>query len=390
MTTNSRWKIVRFAIGENLVLYYPVHVFDLSLAIESWLTGDNGMTGRTAQKSNGARFRFALIFPLLLLSAEYFGAAAQESILTYDPSTITADGPENCAECHERTSEAWSESTHSRTYEELHLREEAQEILERLGESGSIRRNSECVQCHYTRHARESGGRAKTISGISCQRCHGGARDWIVIHQDTEQYPDRMERLMTATENGMRSTLKIYDLARNCFQCHTVPRENLVNVGEHPAGSEMFELVAYLQGEVRHNFLPTPAEETNKPASTERKRLLYVIGKSIDLEFSLRSLALATVDGIFLESMMARVQKAYDDLKLMGLNVAEINAMLDTIPKEGDTLKLVKNNKEEYENAADTISSLATFLEEKSVEYGAALAPIDSSLPAEFKGEVYK
>ena len=72
-------------------------------------------------------------------------APASAQVIPYDPSKIIEAGPENCAQCHEKTVQAWKESTHNRTYEELHKRDEAKTILENMGESGSIRRNDECV-----------------------------------------------------------------------------------------------------------------------------------------------------------------------------------------------------------------------------------------------------
>ena len=55
----------------------------------------------------------------------------------------------------------------------------------------------------------------------------------------------------------MNNPHNIYLIARQCYDCHTVPNERLVNVGGHLAGSQDFELVAWSQGMVRHNFLRT-------------------------------------------------------------------------------------------------------------------------------------
>ena len=335
--------------------------------------------------------------PQITISVSIFICAianGQSTVLNYEPANVTVNGSQDCYDCHEHAVDAWKESTHSRTYEEMHLRDEAKAILERTGMKGSIKRSKECTQCHYTGTSKEFGARMKTIAGISCQRCHGPAKQWIVPHQE-ESMPDRLERLTAAITLGMRPTIKIYDLARNCFQCHTVPREKLVNLGEHPAGSDEFELVAWSQGEVLHNYLaPTDDQnfrqdgDVNHPATMERKRLLYVMGLSIDLEFSLRGLAIATEDGEFLDSMSDRVQTKYDKLKALGLGITEIDNMVSLLPIDGGSLKLIKGNRDEYLAVADKIGALAQALETNSVDYEKNLAKLDSMLPTEYRGDM--
>lgn len=312
-------------------------------------------------------------------------ATAEEPALNYDPSRIIENEAENCAQCHEKAVEAWSQSTHKITFDELHTRDTAKTILESLGARGSIKRSAECVQCHYTQHAEEPGGRARTIMGVSCQRCHGAGIDWVDIHQDEEKYPDKTERLKLAEAAGMRPTYNVYKLASSCFQCHTVPREGLVNGGEHPAGSQDFELVAWTHGEVRHNFLPRPEGE-NKEDPPERKRLLYVMGKLLDLEYALRGLEVATQDGLFLTAMSERAARAYDAIGALGIGGSEIDTILAAVPKDGSALKLVANNGDEYRAAANTIGEQAQALEARKPD----LSAVDSKLPSEYRGVPYE
>lgn len=319
-----------------------------------------------------------------------FAGAAGDDVLTYDPSKIIEDEKGKCEQCHENAVNAWMESTHKKTYDELHLRDEAAKILERLGSSGSIRRNNECVICHYTQTASEPGGRAKTVMGVSCQRCHGGAKDWLDVHQDTEGMPDRKARLAKAEGLGMRLTDDIYTLAMNCFQCHTVPREDLVNKGEHPAGSD-FELVAWANGEVRHNFLDntvTPRKEqgTNHEPDKETKELFYVVGKTLDLEFALRGLAKAAGEGKYLTAMGERAQNAYDALKGLG----GMDSVLSNVPVDGGKVKVAAGNEAEYVKAADGIRKVAKTIESNKSSFSGALAAAGGKLPSEFHGDVYE
>ncbi len=311
-------------------------------------------------------------------------------VLTYEPHKIIEDEKGKCEQCHENAVLAWEQSTHKKTFDELHLRDEAKAILERLGDSGSIRRNDECVQCHYTQTAKEAGGRPKTVMGVSCQRCHGGAVDWLDVHQDTEGMPDRAARLAKAESLGMRLTDDIYTLAMNCFQCHTVPKEDLVNKGQHPAGSD-FELVAWSHGEVRHNFLnddpKARAEQgTNNDSTAEEKQIFYVVGKTLDLEFALRGLASATTEGTYLTAMGERAQNAYDALKGLG----GMDSVLSQVPLDGGKVKVATGNKAEYVGAADGIRKVAKTIESDKGKFGTALSAAASKVPTSYHGEVYE
>ena len=79
----------------------------------------------------------------------------------------------------------------------------------------------------------------------------------------------------------------LYQLAKNCYGCHVVPQEDLVNKGGHRAGSD-FELVSWSQGEVLHNTWYSKGKD-NVAASAERKRMLYLVGLGVELETALRA-----------------------------------------------------------------------------------------------------
>ena len=66
--------------------------------------------------------------------------------------------------------------------------------------------------------------------------------------------------------------------------------------GGHLAGSQDFELVAWSQGMVRHNFVRTGGTANGAPSPAEL-RVMYVVGVMADLEYSLRAVAAATRKG---------------------------------------------------------------------------------------------
>ena len=313
----------------------------------------------------------ALTIPLLWASV---GSAG------YHPNIL---GPQACIECHENEGKAWQKTHHFNTFKELHKRPEAKTIGDKMGVK-SIKKEITCAQCHYVGETE-----GEPIAGISCESCHGPAKAWIKLHNDyggkgakkeSETPAHKAERFSKATAAGMVRPENIYDVARNCFQCHTVPNENLVEVGGHKAGSD-FELVSWSQGEVRHNFLNSGGSG-NRPASTERKRVLYVAGRVLDLEYGLRGVAEVTKPNEYAKKMAKRVQNALGHVKAIkeALNKPELAQILDA----GTAAQLKPNNKADLLKAAETISAAAK--KYLTGNDGKDLAAIDKLIPTTAKG----
>ena len=231
---------------------------------------------------------------------------AQEPVFgppTRHPHQIV--GSDQCAKCHDKEVQQWRQTPHFATFETLHRNPAAQDIANRLG-LPSIKRNDTCLQCHYTQQ--ELDGRLRVVEGVSCESCHGGAADWLTFHADyggehvTKATRDARFIANSASREsiarGMNNPHNVYLIAKQCYNCHTVPNERLVNVGGHSAGSQGFELVAWSQGIVRHNFLRT-AGAANGENSPAQLRVLYVVGVLADLEYSLRATAAATEKATF-------------------------------------------------------------------------------------------
>ena len=102
----------------------------------------------------------------------------------------------------------------------------------------------------------------------------------------------------------------------NCFGCHTVPNEEIVNRGGHSTGSD-FEIVAWSE-RIRHNFLEsykTADGRTNAERPREWKRKMYVVGRALDLEHAVRGVAAATrQDELYFAAMSDRAEAAADEL----------------------------------------------------------------------------
>ncbi|MFB6232103.1 MAG: multiheme c-type cytochrome [Salinibacter sp.] len=289
-----------------------------------------------------------------------------------------------CGQCHTLEYQVWKKTEHATGYSQLHRSEQAQNILDRMG-FRTARRNTLCLRCHYTAKIKE--GEPRAVAGVSCESCHGAARDWIDIHNNYGQYTHETEpkahrknRIRRSVKNGMlRPSGNLYAVAANCFECHTVPQEKLINTGGHPSGSN-FELVAWTDS-IRHNFLEAQwsDDRTNDKRSPERKRIMYVIGRALDYEYSIRGLAKAGSPSIYAKAMEDRIKSAHNELRkiLHLVDISEIKQIIEV----GNRTDFAPGNKEELVAAADTMRMLSKQFED---EYdGSTLEEIDPLIAGE-------
>lgn len=296
------------------------------------------------------------------------------------PNPAKVAGHDSCARCHQQEIKQWQQTPHYRTFDVLHRAPEAKAIADRLG-LRSVKRNDTCVQCHYTRQ--EVRGRERVVAGISCESCHGAAADWLEMHADyggatkeSESPEHKRQRRQASIAAGMNNPSNVYLIARQCLGCHTTPDEKLVNVGGHAAGTPDFELVAWSQGMVRHNFQRDGGE--NAPSSLARVRVMYVVGALADLEYSLRAVAKATTAdrfGTAAATRAAKVKRRLWDIQRK-LDLPLLAEALDEVSK----LQLKLGNSQQITSAADRVSDVATRFAE--TVRGEELTAIDSLLPA--------
>jgi hypothetical protein len=341
---------------------------------------------------NRSAFRIALLILLAIVqeasaaapssdsnSAEPLSAAAA-GFVQCDPAKVL--GPDSCTKCHENEMLAWRETPHFATFETLHRMPEAKAIADRLG-LRSVKRNDECTKCHFT--VQEENGRDHVIAGVSCESCHGAGRDWIELHADyggptitkTLESPEhRTARIEQSIAAGMNNPANLYLVARQCLACHTSPNERLVNLGGHAAGTPEFELVAWSQGKVRHNFLRTGGT-ANAPSSPARLRVMYVVGVLADLEASLRATAAASEKANF--GVAAAQRAARQKRRLYEISQLVENPHVAAAMDAALGVRLKLNNREALLAAANEIGRQA--YEFAATADGANLAAIDPLLP---------
>lgn len=291
-------------------------------------------------------------------------------------------GYESCAKCHENEVKVWQQSRHHRTFRELHRKPEAKQIADRMG-LRSIKRGDVCIDCHYTQQVKS--GKVRAVSGISCESCHGPAQNWIKLHNDyggedatkeQESAEHHAERLKRSVAAGMNNPINLYLIARNCLNCHTVPHEELVNLGGHTACSKDFDFVAWSQGSVRHNFLRSGGA-SNTQSPSDRLRLMYVVGLMTDLEYSLRATAKATELETYGYTVAARAHNLR--IKLAELQLRLQNQFLQPAVDAALTVKLKTENADNLTAAADQVGAAAYAFAE-NVD-GSTLGVVQSMMP---------
>lgn len=317
---------------------------------------------------------------VLLLGAGSDARAQTE----WDHSKVV--GPDECAECHKAETEVWRGTHHFSTFREMPRSKEANDIARRMG-LRRIKEGSLCLDCHFTTQQR--GREREAIAGISCESCHAPARDWLKVHSEFSGLKEGQEsqaqiaaRWAASERAGMIRPGNMYAWAKNCFSCHVVPQEELVNRGDHTAGSA-FELVSWSQGEIRHNLWYNDGAR-NEPASRETKRLMFVIGRAVELEIALRAVARATERAQYAVEMAKRADTARRAVAQLGslLGVSELRQMAQI----ADDVGLKLNNRGPLERAADQVGRLAQRVAERYD--GSRFGAIDRYLPAEsqYKG----
>ncbi|MEP3047258.1 MAG: cytochrome c family protein [Roseibium sp.] len=320
------------------------------------------------------------------LFAAAFFTGASWSGASANPDMVV--GPNECAECHKKETSAWQNTHHFSTFRELPKSKEAKEIASKMGVK-RLKADSLCLGCHFT--VKTEGDKPKAISGISCESCHAPSKDWYKLHsgfsgkkegqESKEEIASRWEKSEAA---GMIRPAMTYTLAKNCFSCHLVPNEELVNKGGHAAGSP-FELVSWSQGEVRHNSWYNKGK-ANPEASLERKRMLFLVGRIVELETALIGVSKATVKKDYALKMAKRAsnaRKAMGSLAKLLPDAPELTEIANT----AKAAKLKLNNEAALVETAGKISVLGL---QFSANYdGSTFSAIDKYIPKsdKFKGK---
>lgn len=322
-------------------------------------------------------------FILAAVLATFMGPAVTHA----DPNKIV--GPNECAECHKKETQTWQKTHHFTTFRNLPKSKEAKEIASKMGVK-RLKADSLCLGCHFT--VQNVQAKSKAIAGITCESCHSAGKDWLKTHsgfsgkkEGQESAAEIAARWEKSEASGMIRPKAIYTLAKNCFSCHLVPHEKLVNAGGHTPGSS-FELVSWSQGEVRHNTWYNKGK-ANPEAKIERKRMMFVVGRIVELETALIGVSKATEKKDYALKMAKRAAKARKVIASLAKKLPEAPELVE-IYNVAKAAKLKLNNADELVSAAGKISVLG--LKFATDHDGSAFGAIDKFIPGsgKFKGAV--
>jgi hypothetical protein len=292
---------------------------------------------------------------------------------------------ESCRQCHVSEYDVWAKTAHSTGFKTQHRKEAAEKIAKAMGFK-LIKRNSLCVTCHYT--AKVKKGQLRAIAGVSCESCHGAGGEWVNVHNnyggtgftfENETAEHKAMRIKKSRELGMRRPSDLYPVVARCYECHIVPNEKLVDVGGHGTADSDFEYVKWSQGVIKHNFLEsflTGDGTVNADRTPARTRVMYVVGRAVELEYCIRAMATAKSNKRFFKTMKRRTRAATNELKAINRKVS--------IPEVDKILAMAKdldpepNSEPALTKAADQIGLVTQeFIKNND---GSGLGAIDSLL----------
>lgn len=328
----------------------------------------------------GSRYALLLLGLLMLTGFAAYGAGS--------PDRAKISGPNACAECHKQEAAAWKATHHFKTFQEMPRNAEANAIAQRLGVR-RVKSESLCLGCHFT--VQNKSGLDETVSGISCESCHGASAEWIKVHSgysgktaQTENKQESEARWKLAEAKGMIRPRALYQLAKNCLGCHVVPHEELVNKGGHRSGSA-FDLISWSQGEVRHNTWHSKGK-VNEAADAARKRMLLLVGLGVELETALRAIGRATTRKVYAFEMASRADRAREKLAAAAKAAPEVPEIAKIV-ELAHSAGLMLNNERALTAAADGVSKEILRITQKYD--GATMPGLDSLIPKPdtFKGK---
>lgn len=282
----------------------------------------------------------------LFLTSALILLTSNSALAEWDPQKVL--GAIECGECHEHALKIWKKSKHQKNYKKFHRNKDTKEIAKKLKVKRVKKNNSRCTKCHYTVGTKK--GKVKVVSGVSCETCHTPSKSWFDIHnsyggkgikKEQETAEHKKQRLAKIDDLGLIRGKHLYDWAYNCYQCHIVDDEELVNVGGHGSGND-FDLLKYSQDEIYHI--------KDQKTGDARRQLIDQVGQAMAIQFSLRALASADLNLEYGKKLKLRYKNALKNLKKLNQNannsdIAKIISLASgaDISNQGSLNKLAKN-----------------------------------------------
>ncbi len=248
-------------------------------------------------------------------------------------------GPESCEECHEDIYKSWEKTKHFTSYRTAHKEKNAKKIAEAVGTKKGMKRNKDCIICHYSTKQKKADDKPKVKNGPSCENCHGASSDWESVHSDyggkkvkkeQEAQDHKVKRINDSTAGGLIWASMHYDLAVNCAKCHGLARQEIneeafgkMLEAEHTI-NHSFEIVMFSQGKMSH------WEDKRSKAQLAN---LFIAGQAAKLVSASRAASEAKNEK-YKEEQLKRVSDAAAILKVIPEAAALIKSPSDTNARE--------------------------------------------------------
>ncbi len=321
-----------------------------------------------------------------------------------------------CSQCHPSEVAQWEKTTHALSAARLDT-PNAKKYAAALGiADADIKGNSSCANCHTTQRKVE--GKLELLGGVSCEKCHGGAKDWLEPHGtyfDGMKFSDlatlrtdrrketadhRKARFEAVKAVGMITAGSLHKLAKNCTDCHVIGDDKLIAAGHKAASS--FELVSWSNGEVRHNFFmdkdsnaaaPTSWADNNDSDAAQRDRVKFVVGTLAQAEAALRRRA-AAKNPVVIPQFGGIVAAANG--KLAQINAvaatAETGAAIGIVaPKLGTLFVPTPNDAKTYNDTADLLAAqIQAYIKNHNGGTAAGLDSLIKALPPHYSQQYQK
>ncbi len=276
--------------------------------------------------------------PVLSVGRLFLLSAILIAAFVSAPRAVSAEpyfqGPGSCGDCHWDEDKSWKESKHFTSYNRTHKLKEAKKIAIAMGGKKNMKRNKDCIICHYSTAQRRAADKAKLKNGPSCESCHGASSAWDPIHYDyggtkvtrmTETPDHKTKRIADSSAAGLIWSSMNYDIAVNCMKCHGLARAEIsgeafakmLEAG-HPI-NQSFETVMFSQGLMRHWV------DKRSPAKLAR---LYIAGQAAKL-VSASAAAAASSDANYKAAQTKRADDAKAALQLVSQAAALIQSPSD-------------------------------------------------------------
>ncbi len=242
----------------------------------------------------------------------------------WTPSAIAkpfSQGLKTCQDCHRDEYKVWEGTKHFSSYRNVHKAKDAKKIAVAVGGKKNMKRNKDCVVCHYSSERKSAEAKPKIKTGPSCESCHGASSNWEPIHFDyggknvkreAETADHKSKRIADSKHAGLAWASMPYDLAVNCMKCHGLARPEIsgeafatmLGAG-HPI-NQSFEIVLFSQGKMSHWLQKRSAAQLAR---------LFVAGQAAKLVSATDASASAGADQQYKAAQMKRAEDAKAALK---------------------------------------------------------------------------